>query len=129
AASLRAAIALHTGDLGGTATQPWLEAPRERCRQQGITARQRLAALVAITQPAEAAALLDAAADIDPHSDALARAAIEAFAALGATYEAHHRYQQLRTALADIDEQPEAATVAAIEAVLDGTEGHEDDAA
>ncbi|GAB3831686.1 BTAD domain-containing putative transcriptional regulator [Dactylosporangium cerinum] len=115
---LRAAVAVHTGELGGAATYAWIETARELCRRQGITVRQRLAAVVASTSLAEAAALLDAAADVDPYSDTLARAAIEAHAALGDTDTARHRYTQLRAALADIDEQPDAATKALVETVL-----------
>ncbi|GAA3260913.1 BTAD domain-containing putative transcriptional regulator [Dactylosporangium siamense] len=115
---LRTAVALHTGDLAGAATYAWIETARELCRRQGITARQRLAAVVAGTSPAEAAALLDAAADVDPYSDALARAAIEAHAALGDTDSARRRYIQLRDALADIDEQPDTATKTVVETVL-----------
>ena len=115
---LRAAVALHGGALAGTAMFPWIEAARERCRRQGITARQRLAAVVAPTRPSEAAALLDAAADVDPYSDTLACAAIEAHAALDDTDAARHRYTQLRAALADIDEQPAASTKALVETIL-----------
>jgi DNA-binding SARP family transcriptional activator len=119
-ARLRAAVALHTGDLGGAATHPWLEAARQRCRQQGITARQRLAEVVAATRPAEAAALLDAAADVDPYSDTLASAAIEAFAALGDTAAVQRRYTHLVAALADIDDQPAASTKTRVETILGG---------
>ncbi|WP_327002758.1 hypothetical protein OHA72_47975 [Dactylosporangium sp. NBC_01737] len=48
----------------------------------------------------------------------LACAAIEAFAALGDTDAARHRYVQLREALACIDEQPDADTKAPVETVL-----------
>ncbi|MET7424972.1 BTAD domain-containing putative transcriptional regulator [Dactylosporangium sp. NPDC005555] len=115
---LRTAVALHTGDLAGNATYPWIEAAREQCRRHGIAVRQKLAAAVAATDPTEAAVLLDAAADIDPYSEPLARAAIDAYAGLGALDEARHRYDQLRTALADITEQPEAATLTVVHAAL-----------
>ncbi|MDG6107666.1 LysM peptidoglycan-binding domain-containing protein [Dactylosporangium aurantiacum] len=117
-ALLRAAVAVHTDELAGDAPYAWIEAARERCRRQGITARQQLADLVAATNPAEAAALLDAAADIDPYSDTLAQAAITASATLGATDAATRRYQQLRAALADIGEQPDPATTTLAETVL-----------
>lgn len=115
---LRTAVGLHGGALAGTNTYPWIEAARERCRRQGIIARQRLAALVAPTRPAEAAALLDAAADVDPYSDTLACAAIEAHAALDDTDAVRHRYTQLRAALADIEEAPAAGTRAVVERIL-----------
>ncbi|MGI5186133.1 AfsR/SARP family transcriptional regulator [Dactylosporangium sp. CA-152071] len=90
---LRAAAALYAGDLATTAAHGWLEAARERCRQHTITAHQRLAAALEVVQPAEAAALLDAADGIDPYNETLALAAINAFAALGATDQAQHRYE------------------------------------
>ncbi|MEV4515637.1 BTAD domain-containing putative transcriptional regulator [Dactylosporangium sp. NPDC049525] len=110
--ALRAAVAAHTGDLAGDLPYAWIEADRHACRQQGITARRQLAELVRTNDPGEAADLLDQAADLQPADDALARDAITALAHAGDTERVTARWERLRSALADIGEQPEAASVA-----------------
>ncbi|MGI5185465.1 BTAD domain-containing putative transcriptional regulator [Dactylosporangium sp. CA-152071] len=111
-AALRTAVAAHTGDLAGDLPYGWIEADHHACRQQGITARRQLAELVRTSDPGEAADLLDQAADLQPADDALARDAITALAHAGDTERVTARWERLRSALADIGEHPEAASVA-----------------
>ncbi|MET7396284.1 hypothetical protein ABZS66_22660 [Dactylosporangium sp. NPDC005572] len=107
---LRSAVGVHAGPLAGELAYAWVDGAREACRRQGIKARRDLAALVAADDPAEAADLLDAAAELDPASDGLAREAMTAFAGLGVAERLEARWRQLHAALAEIGESSEAAT-------------------
>ncbi|WP_246569093.1 bacterial transcriptional activator domain-containing protein [Polymorphospora rubra] len=90
----------------------WLEQPREQQRRQGIRARLHLAELLADSDPRQAAALSQAAADLAPYSDDIAQRAMQALARIGDTAAVSARYGRLRDALQDIDEEPSAETIA-----------------
>ncbi|GAB3849038.1 hypothetical protein GCM10027610_071530 [Dactylosporangium cerinum] len=109
---MRTAVAAHTGDLAGDLPYAWIDLDRQAYRQQGIAARRQLADLLSDDRPAEAAALLDDAADLDPANEALTRDAITALAWAGDTERVTARWERLRTALADIGERPNEASVA-----------------
>jgi DNA-binding SARP family transcriptional activator len=110
--ALRTAVAVHTGDLAGDLPYAWIDSDRQAYRQQGIAARRQLAELLSYDRAAEAAALLEAAADLDPANEALARDAIAALARVGDTDRVNARWDRLKAALADIGERPEEASVA-----------------
>ncbi|MEU4426456.1 BTAD domain-containing putative transcriptional regulator [Actinoplanes sp. NPDC024001] len=106
---LRRAVDTHTGILAEGFDYDWIEQPREHFRRLGVRARVELAELV---DPEEAARLLGDAACIDPINEELARRAIRATLATGDEPGAALVLHRLRQALADIDEEPSAETVA-----------------
>ncbi|WP_432830725.1 hypothetical protein [Dactylosporangium sp. CA-092794] len=109
---LLSAVHAHTGVLADGCNYEWLDPHRERVRRHGIRARVGSAELLGPADPAAAAELLQAAADLDPQHDELARRAIRALAGIGDLPAAGRRLTQLREALAAIGEAPSPATLA-----------------
>ena len=109
-AHLRRAVDAFGGPLADGCGYDWLPDVAEHVRRQGIIAHTRLAALVADTDPAEAAGLLDQATALDPINEQLARAAMQAHAHLGNADAVRAALQRLRTALDEIDVEPDEAT-------------------
>jgi DNA-binding SARP family transcriptional activator len=109
---LRHAVDTHTGPLADGHDYDWIEQPREQLRRHGIRARLDLAALLADTQPREAADLTHTAAALDPINEDLARQAMRALARVGDADAVRAVLHQLRTALDDIDEEPSSETIA-----------------
>jgi nucleoid-associated protein YgaU/DNA-binding SARP family transcriptional activator len=110
--ALREAVAADTGPLGDGYDYDWLEQHREQYRRHGIQARLQLAGLLAATDPAQAADLTRAAAELDPYSEDLARQAMQAAARAGKGDVVTAVLEQLRVALVEIDEEPSTQTVA-----------------
>ncbi len=111
-AALHRAVDAHTGTLADGHDYDWIEQPREQLRRHGIRARLQLADLLADTNPRQAADLTQAAADLDPYNEDLARRAMRAFARLGDAAAVRAQLQRLRDALDEIDEEPSADTLA-----------------
>ena len=109
-AALREAVAADRGPLGAGYDYDWLEQHRERHRRYGIQARLQLADLLAPSDPGEAADLVDAAAELDPYSEDLARRAMRAAANTGKGDAVAAALARLRAALAEIDEEPSTET-------------------
>ncbi|MCY1144001.1 LysM peptidoglycan-binding domain-containing protein [Actinoplanes sp. Pm04-4] len=109
---LQLAVDAGAGTLADGFDYPWIGRYREHVRQQAIQARQALAELVAVHDPAGAAGLLRAAAELAPADENTARRALQALAGIGDTRAARELLQQLRQALDDIDETPSAETLA-----------------
>lgn len=107
--SLRSAVAVSTAELAEGQDYDWIHVHREHLRRERIRARQQLAAHPD-TSTSEAAALLDAAAALDPTDEDLAQRAVRALTDLGDTDAAQRRLQSLRAALKAIDTQPSNAT-------------------
>ncbi|MEU7876368.1 BTAD domain-containing putative transcriptional regulator [Dactylosporangium sp. NPDC049140] len=112
AALLRQAVDAHTGPLAQGHDYDWIEQPREHLRRHGIHARRALADLIAADNPRGAADLLQAATDLDPINEDIARHTMRAYARLGDTAAIRAVLHQLRTALNDIDEPPSPDTIA-----------------
>ncbi|WP_170323805.1 BTAD domain-containing putative transcriptional regulator [Cryptosporangium phraense] len=113
--ALERAIATWTGPLLDGCDYHWAETHREYSRRQAITAHTELAALPAAADPDRAAALLEAAGNIDPLNEEVARLAISAHAQRGNLKAARERFRQLSAALQDIDAEPDAATIGLID--------------
>jgi DNA-binding SARP family transcriptional activator len=109
---LRQAVDAYTGTLADGHDYDWIDQPREQLRRYGIRARLDLAALLGDTEPATAADLVHAAAQLDPINEDLARQAMRAMARVGDAAAVRAVLQQLRAALDDIDEEPSAETIA-----------------
>ncbi|WP_203790403.1 BTAD domain-containing putative transcriptional regulator [Paractinoplanes rishiriensis] len=109
---LRHAIDLHTGALADGYHYDWITSAREHVRRHGIRARLEVAELLHPTDPAEAAALIDDAATLDPINEDVARRALNALAAAGNTAAAQAVLHRLRDALHDIEEEPSPETLA-----------------
>ncbi|MEU8284223.1 BTAD domain-containing putative transcriptional regulator [Micromonospora sp. NPDC048905] len=82
----------------------WIDGPQHRCRQVGVNIHARLAVLLADTDPGRARTLLDAACDIDPINEEVARLAMNAHAATDDTAAINARLAALTSALQEIDE-------------------------
>src|SRR6266536_3370412 len=80
-------------------------------RRQGVIIHTQLAALVADTDPQQAAQCYDTAATLDPYNEDLAQAAMRAHAATGDAEAIKDRLRALRTALDELDEEPDDATM------------------
>ncbi|GIH16106.1 LysM peptidoglycan-binding domain-containing protein [Rugosimonospora africana] len=111
AAALRRAIDAHTGLLAENHDYDWLDQPREHARRQGIRARIHFADLIHSDDPQQAAQLYQAAADLDPVNEDIARRAMRAHAAAGEIVGVRTRLHQLRVALDAIDEEPSPETL------------------
>src|SRR5207248_9745270 len=89
----------------------WILQDQEHTRRQGVIIHTQLAALVADTDPPQAARFYDDAATLDPYNEDLAQAAMRAHAAIGDAEAIKDRLRALRTALDELDEEPDDATV------------------
>jgi DNA-binding SARP family transcriptional activator len=107
---LRRAVAAHHGPLAQGCAYDWLPAVEEHVRRQGIIARTQLAELLGDTHPQDAAGLFDDATRLDPYNEDLARRAIRAHARLGDADAIRNLQQRLRTALDEIDVEPDNRT-------------------
>jgi DNA-binding SARP family transcriptional activator/nucleoid-associated protein YgaU len=111
--ALRRTVDLHTGTFAeGVDIADWIEPYREHYRRHGIRARIHLADLLASTDPERAADLAEAAADLDPSNEAVARTAISALARAGRPERIRIRLHRLTQALEEIDEEPSPETLA-----------------
>ncbi len=108
---LRRACQSYTGPLAADCDYIWIEAHRERVRQEAADAHLLLAtALLDAGNPLEAAQILDKAIAVDPYNEALYQAAMHARHALGDRQGIRNLLQALNIALADLDAEPEDAT-------------------
>jgi DNA-binding SARP family transcriptional activator len=107
---LRRAVDAFHGPLADEGGYDWLPDVAEHIRRQGIIAYTQLAALVADSDPAEAVRLLDRATVLDPINEELARTAMRAHARLGNADAVHAELRRIRTALDEIDLEPDDAT-------------------
>ncbi len=110
AALWRARDAFH-GPLAEGAEYEWILQDQEHARRQGVIIHTQLAALLADADPQQAAQCYEAAAALDPYNEDLAQAAMRAHAATGDAEAIKDRLRALRTALDDLDEEPDDATV------------------
>ncbi|WP_433221840.1 BTAD domain-containing putative transcriptional regulator [Dactylosporangium sp. CS-047395] len=108
---LRAAVGIPPEPLAADRPYDWIDLHREHARRQHIRGRVRLAALLGEADPPAAAELLQAAADLDPLHEELARRALRGLAAIGDITAIANRLERLRAALATIGEQPGAETL------------------
>jgi DNA-binding SARP family transcriptional activator len=104
--ALAAAVDAYTGPLADGLDYDWLEQHREHGRRLAITVLLRLADAAHGADPAAERDLLNRASELDPYSDDLARRAITAAVRAGDADTAGKRYERLRTALAELDEEP-----------------------
>ena len=111
-AALRDAVDIHTGGLADGHDYDWIEQPREQIRRHGVRARLHLANLLADHDPAQAATLAQAAADLDTYNEDATRHAMRTLARIGDAAGIRSRLQRLRDALDEIDEEPSGETIA-----------------
>jgi DNA-binding SARP family transcriptional activator len=139
-AALRHALDAFHGPLAQGTEYEWVLQDQEHARRQGVIIHTQLAALVADTDPAHAAGLYDAACALDPYNEDLTQAAMYAHAATGNAEAIKDRLRALRTALDELDEEPDDETAKLAAALLtnirptlpvthepDGEPGHEPD--
>ncbi len=110
--ALRRAVHAYHGPLADTMDYDWAPEAREHVRRQGVLIHTHLAALVAEADPTDAAQLLDTACELDPYNEELACQTLQAHARAGDADALRTRLRRLRTALDDLDEQPDEATEA-----------------
>jgi DNA-binding SARP family transcriptional activator len=118
---LRHAVDAHTGTLATGYDYDWIEAPREHLRRAGVRARIALADLTGTDTPDTAATLLREATILDPLNENLAQRAMRALLAAGDQAGAREVLQHLRTALDDIDEEPQPESLALLPATVTST--------
>jgi DNA-binding SARP family transcriptional activator len=108
---LQQACDLYGGPLAADCDYPWVEAHREKARQEATDAHLLLAGdLIQAGDPHMAADLLDTAIGFDPYNEAVYQAAFRARHALGDRDGIHGLLHTLDVALADLDAEPEEAT-------------------
>ncbi len=110
-AALRRACDAFHGPLAEGTEYEWILQDQEHTRRQGVIIYTQLAALVADTDPQQAARFYDDAATLDPYNEDLAQAAMRAHAAIGDAEAIKDRLRALRRALDELDEEPDDATV------------------
>ncbi|MEH0981881.1 BTAD domain-containing putative transcriptional regulator [Micromonospora sp. CPCC 205556] len=111
AAALRRAVEAYHGPLAQGCDYEWVESYREAIRQEALDAHLALADTLD-GQPAQQAAVLEAAIAHQPHHEALYQAAMRARAELGHLDAIRTLRRRLTRALADIDARPGADTLA-----------------
>ncbi|MEV0392139.1 BTAD domain-containing putative transcriptional regulator [Polymorphospora rubra] len=108
--ALRRAVDAYDGGLADGFDYEWIEAYREAVRRQARDAHLALAA--ALTDPAEALAVVEAAIVHDPYAEPLYQQAMRAHAALGQPDQVHALHQALARRLQEIDAEPSPETTA-----------------
>jgi two-component SAPR family response regulator len=108
--ALRNGLAAFHGVLAEGANYEWLSEYQESSRRLGVGLHVRLAVLLGDREPQEAAGLLEGACDLDPYDEDLAVRAMSAHARLGDGDAVRGRWRQLRAALTELGESPDAAT-------------------
>jgi DNA-binding SARP family transcriptional activator len=111
-AVLHTVTRLYTGELAAGQHWPWLQPHRETIRRQVIDAYTTLATAA---DPTTAAALLDAAVQVDPVNEALHQRAIRAHLTAGQPAHAARLLADLTTQLAAFGEHPQPATQRLVE--------------
>jgi len=120
--ALRRAVDAYHGPLADGCDYDWIEGAREASRRHGIIIHTKLAELIADTDPTEAARLYEAACDLDPVNDELARQSMRANAHAGNPDAIRVRLASIRDAVKDLDEyEPAEATVDLARKLLDDT--------
>ena len=109
-AALRTAIQAHTAPLADGSRYDWIGPYREQYRRHGIRSRLALADLITAAEPRAAAELLQAAAELDPYHEDLARRAMHALARIGDADAIRAQFKRLVYALNDIDAEPTEET-------------------
>jgi DNA-binding SARP family transcriptional activator len=105
-----AVAAAHPTGLADGSDYDWIDTDREHVRRRLLTIYSHTASLLADTDPDTSRELHDTACTLDPLSEPLARAAMQAAARLGDAEGIRHRRTLLRTALDDADIDIDAAT-------------------
>lgn len=113
AAALQRATDAYRGDLADGTDYPWAEAAREDLHRRALDALVRLADLQH-DRPHQAIACLDRAVALDPYAEEIYRRLIRLHAGTGRPDAARRVYEHLRDRLADLDLEPETATIALI---------------
>jgi two-component SAPR family response regulator len=103
----------------------WIDPHLHTCRQYGLTIHTQLAELIADTNPQQARDLLDAAADIDPLNEQVARLALRAHAQLGETTAIKQRLATLTQALDAIDAEVDDTTRELANSLLEQATHHQ----
>lgn len=110
--TLENVLARYRGDLAQEVSGAWLEGPREALRREVLDAYGLLAQAAHAREPEHALALLERARSLDPYNEALYRDIARTQDRLGRTDAIPRTLALLTAALAEIDEQPTAETVA-----------------
>jgi DNA-binding SARP family transcriptional activator len=97
-------------------TGAWAEPVRESLRQQAIDALVRLARLVGDSDPDHAVEALSTAVGLDPYAERLYQHMMRLHVRAGRPTAAHAVYRLLEARLADIDAEPDPATMALLPA-------------
>jgi len=110
ATALKMALADYHGPLADDRDYEWATHAQQHTRRLGTGIHTKLADLTATTDPRAAAHLLEAACDLDPYDEDLARRSLQALARLGDITTAKTRVRRLRAALDELDESPDTHT-------------------
>jgi two-component SAPR family response regulator len=109
-AHLHLAVAAMHGPLAAGCEYEWIDTDREYTRRHQIKIYAQAAALLTDTDSHQAKTLYDAACDLDPLSEELARHAMRAAAHVGDAEAISHRLATLRQQLCDIDTEVSTET-------------------
>jgi DNA-binding SARP family transcriptional activator len=109
---LRKACDLYAGPLADRCDYDWIEAHRERARQQASEAHLQLAEQLLPTDPQAACKVLDRAIQLDQYNEAIYCAAMLAHHRMGDQGRIRALLRALTTALAELDTEPDEATIA-----------------
>jgi DNA-binding SARP family transcriptional activator len=110
--ALRVAVACYAGPLAEGRDYEWVEPLREAVRQQAVDAHLALVAALADDDPAEAATVLRAAIDHDPHNEPLYQQAMHLYARLRDVDGIRDLRRVLTRRLAEVDTEPGEDTIA-----------------
>jgi DNA-binding SARP family transcriptional activator len=111
-AALHQIAQLYRGDLAETVNGDWIDAPREALRRDVLDVLAGLIRIVRENDPEHTLELLEQARHLDPHNEAIYRDIIRAQAQLGYHDSIPRTLSLLRTALAEVDTEPTASTLA-----------------
>jgi DNA-binding SARP family transcriptional activator len=107
---LQAARDAFGGTLAEDAEYEWVLQDQEHVRRQGVILHTQLAALTGEANPDQAAELLEAACVLDPFNEDLAQSTMRAHARTGNPDAVKARLRALKSALDELDEEPDDAT-------------------
>jgi DNA-binding SARP family transcriptional activator/uncharacterized protein YukE len=111
-AALHQIAQLYRGELAETVHGDWIDAPREALRRDVLDALAVLIRIVRENDPEHTLELLEQARNLDPHNEAIYRDIIRTQAQLGYHDSIPRTLALLRTALAEVDTEPSANTLA-----------------
>ncbi|MEO3852606.1 hypothetical protein ABGB09_34155 [Streptomyces sp. B8F3] len=115
---------LYQGDLGADLVGQWLDAPREALRREILSAYSSIIRSLRDADPTSALHFLETARRLDPYNEAIYRDIARQQARLGQQDEIPRTRALLESSLAEIDEEPSAETIDALDTAQNSDVSH-----